>query len=406
MISDEVKKRVLVFDGAMGTMIFQKGVNKDVCPDYLNISTPELISEIHKLYFDAGSDVIETNTFGANRVKLQKYDYSHLVGEINKKGIEIAKKVCKDNCFVAQSVGPVGKIFKPAGDFDFDEAVDVFYEQVYEGIKNGADLISVETISDIKEAKAAFLAYLRAKDDLGIHIPILISMTFENNERTLMGTPPEVVAYVFSTMGADLVGANCSGGVELLYRIIKKMSSFSFSPLSVKPNAGLPQIVDGKTVYNQCVVDFVEYAHKFIDLGVRLYGGCCGTNPEYIKAISDIVKGYNILFNPTVKPEYITSIFECINIKNINNIAEIDIDNDYSEDMLYDYIGLDMDAILVNVKDITQEKLKDFLLNAQDFIKKPFIFNAKDKTFFEQIDKYYFGIYGYKEIGGNYGIKV
>ena len=263
-------------------------------------------------------------------------------------------------------------------------------------------------MSDIKEAKAAFLAYKKAKAAFGKDIACVVSLTFEQNKRTLMGTPPEVAAYLFSLIGADLVGANCSGGAEHLLDVIKAMSCFSAVPLSVKPNAGLPKMIDGKVVYDDCIADFKKAAEDFISYGVRLYGGCCGTNPDYVAAIASLIKGKNMGFESVVDRSFISSIYSLLSIKQKFSYWTFTLSNDFSIDHLYDFVGLEEDAILVDIKDDTEpEIVKNFLLESQDFAKKPYLFNIKSKEQLEIVDKYYFGIYGaVGDFCGVSGIKV
>ncbi|MEZ0537543.1 homocysteine S-methyltransferase family protein [Caldicellulosiruptoraceae bacterium PP1] len=400
--------KIMIFDGAMGTQLMNKGLTADQCPDYWSIIKPDIIKEIHQSYINAGSDVIETNTFGANRVKLKKFNLDDKVEQINIAAVTLAKETASNNTLVAQSVGPTGEILKPIGDFDFDTAVDVFYEQILAGLKAGADIISLETMSDIREMKAAFLGYLYAKQKLNSNALVITSFTFEQNGKTLMGNSPEVVSYTLSFMGADIVGANCSGGPDLLLNVIEKMYQFSLKPLSVKPNAGIPKSIDGQTVYENCVPDFLRLANSFINNGVRLYGGCCGTTPEYIYELSKNLKGKEMPIAINAKPNYITSLTRIVDINNINKIEHLEIDNNYSEDIIYDLIGVEADAIEIIIKEnISNDIIKEFLINSQNILKIPYIFNLKDNTHIDIIDKYYCGIYGIKNnINSKFGVKI
>lgn len=409
LFGQEIYKRVLVFDGAMGTQLIQNGLKEDECPDYLSLTKPDVIYNIHKAYFEAGADCVETNTFGANRIKLKKYGLEDKVFDINKNAIEIAKEVAKEyRGFVGQSIGPLGELLNPAGMLEFDEAVDIFYEQIAAGFEAGADFISIETMSDVKEAKAAFLAYKKAKSHFNKDIACVVSLTFEQNAHTLMGTPPTSAAYLFSLLGADLVGANCSGGARQLLGIIEKMSGFSFVPLSVKPNAGLPKMVNGKVLYEDCIVDFVNATNEFISNGVRLYGGCCGTNPEYISEIARLIKEKEMAFESNAKKHFISSIYSVLDITKGFNYLEFRLDNDFSIESIYELVGLEEDAILVDiVADTETAVLRSFLLESQDFVKKPYLFNIKSNLQLDVIDRYYFGIYGaVGDLCGVSGVKV
>lgn len=409
LFKNEVYKKVLVFDGAMGTQLIQNGLKEDECPDLWSVTRPEVIAKIHRDYFEAGSDCVETNTFGANREKLKKYGLENEVEKINKAAILLAKGVAKEyGGYVGLSVGPTGRLMRPSGDLDFDEAESMFYEQILAGIEAGADFISIETMSDIKEAKAAFLACKRAKENANKDVACLVSLTFEENKRLLMGTPPEVAAYFFGFIGADLVGANCSGGAKQLLDIIKSMNRFSFVPLSTKPNAGLPKMIDGKVVYEDCIADFESSTEEFIQSGVRLYGGCCGTNPEYIKAIAKLVKGKEALFENRAEKRFITSIYSILDVSSKFNVYEFKLTNDFSQESVFELVGIEEDGILVDIgENVDQEILKNFLLESQDFSKKPYIFNIKTKEQADLIDRYYFGVYGtVSSLCGNSGIKV
>ncbi|WP_235374660.1 homocysteine S-methyltransferase family protein [Caldicellulosiruptor naganoensis] len=409
MFKSEVYKRVLIFDGAMGTQLIQNGLKEDECPDLWSVTKPEVIAKIHRDYFEAGSDCVETNTFGANREKLKKYELEHEADKINKAAVLLAKDVAKDfGGYVGLSVGPTGRLMSPSGDLDFDEAEEIFYEQILAGIEAGADFVSIETMSDIKEAKAAFFAYKRAKEKIQKDISCLVSLTFEENKRLLMGTPPEAAAYFFSFIGADLVGANCSGGAKQLLDVIKSMEKFSFVPLSTKPNAGLPKMVDGRIVYEDCIFDFEALAEDFIKSGVRLYGGCCGTNPKYIEAIAKAVKGKEVLFESKAEKKFITSIYSILDVSSKFSIYKFKLTNDFSQEDTFELVGVEEDAILVDIdENIEPEVLKSFLLESQDFSKKPYIFNIKTKDQADLIDRYYFGVYGtVSNLCGSNGIKV
>lgn len=409
MFKDEIYRKVLVFDGAMGTQLIQNGLKEDECPDLWSVTKPEIIAKIHRAYFEAGSDCVETNTFGANKEKLKKYGLENEVEKINKSAVLVAKEVAKEyGGYVGLSVGPTGRLLKPSGDMEFDEAENIFYEQILAGIEAGVDFISIETMSDIKEAKAAFLAYKRAKEYTGKEAFCVVSLTFEENKRLLMGTPPDVAAYFFSFIGADVVGANCSGGAKQLLDVIKSMSQFSFVPLSTKPNAGLPKVVDGKVVYEDCIVDFESLAEEFVENGVRLYGGCCGTNPEYIKAIAKIVKGKEAKFESKAEKRFITSIYSILDTADKFSIYEFKLTNNFSQEYIFELVGIEEDAILVDIEeDIEKRFLKEFLLESQDFSKKPYIFHIKTKDQADLIDRYYFGVYGsVSSLCGSGGIKV
>ncbi|MGC8901519.1 MAG: homocysteine S-methyltransferase family protein, partial [bacterium] len=249
----------------------------------LNIEQPELIINIHKQYIDAGANIVETNTFGANRIKLNEFGLASKVKEINRAAAHNAKTAAKDRAFVAGNIGPTGKFLKPIGDLDFDEAVDIFKEQAQALLDGGVDLFSIETMMDIKEIKSAVIAIKEICD-----LPIMAMMTFNDDYRTTLGTPPEVAAIVLEALGVDVIGANCSLGPEGIYNVIKRMSRVTNLPLISEANAGMPILRHGVTEFPASPEQMTEHMEQSIALGVRVYGGCCGTTPEHIRHISEI----------------------------------------------------------------------------------------------------------------------
>lgn len=281
---EEIKKNVVVFDGAMGTMLQAKIQRKGFCPEEINIIEPKLVKEIHASYRDAGAMVLTTNTFGANRIKLEDYGLQDRVFDLNFYGVKIAREVAGDDLWVAGSIGPTGKLIEPLGSLSFDEAVDVFKEQARALEEAGCDIFKIETMMDIKEAKAAIVAIKEVSRK-----PIIALMTFEKNERTVLGTTPEVAAIVLESAGADVVGANCSLGVEGIYNVLQRMFTVTSLPLMAQPNAGIPEMKDGISVFPDSPDKVGEYTEKFIDMGVKVIGGCCGTTPQHIRRIREQV---------------------------------------------------------------------------------------------------------------------
>ncbi len=280
------QEKIWVLDGGMGTMLMKKGLDVNYAPELLNLKHPEILKEIHREYIEAGADIIETNTFGSNRIKLSHYGLEDKVRELTAAGVRLAKEVAGDRALVALSVGPTGVFVEPVGDYTFDEIVSVFKEQIEAGAQAGADLILIETMSDLKEAKAAVIAVQEVCD-----LPVMVSMTYQEDGRTLLGTPPEVSAAVFEGFKVAAVGANCSLGPESFVDLIKRMAKITYTPIVVYANAGLPVLKDGKTVYPEPPETFREYAVKFVEAGANIIGGCCGTTPDHIKAIKEAVEG-------------------------------------------------------------------------------------------------------------------
>ena len=278
MVCNKIGKERLYFDGAMGTMLQNRGLKLGEIPELYNMTHPEIIEEIHREYLAAGSQFITTNTFGANRYKINKTDYT--VEEIIAKAIEIANKARADypNTYIALDIGSSGKLLKPIGDVSFEEIYDVFKEQVVAGEKAGAEVILIETFTDLYELKAAVLA---AKENTSL--PILCTMSFEENGRTFFGTSLESMVLMLEGLGVDALGINCSLGPKQLMPIVKQLTQMVHIPMMIQPNAGLP-IMEGERVYYDITPEeFAEIMVEFAEMGVSILGGCCGTNPEFIK---------------------------------------------------------------------------------------------------------------------------
>ncbi len=280
--------RVLVVDGAMGTMLQESGLLPGACPESMNLEHPEIVTEIHRKYAIAGADVLTTNTFGGSRIKLSEYGLGEKVAEISRAAVKAAKAgrpASDKKIYIAGDIGPTGKFLEPVGELSFDAAYANFYEQAKALSEAGADLLLIETMSDIKEAKCAVIAAKAASK-----LPVAITMTFQKDLRTLLGTPPDVAIAVLEAAGADIVGANCSLGPEGLYEVAKAMQPYARVPLIFQPNAGLPKLIDGKTVYPASPAELGDWAGKFLGLGIGLIGSCCGSTPAHTKAIADAVR--------------------------------------------------------------------------------------------------------------------
>ena len=285
--AQKLEKRVLVGDGAMGTMLYSKGVAFSRCFDELCLTMPQLVKEVHVAYVKTGADVIQTNTFGANRPRLQKFEVEGRVREINLAAARLARDVAGDDLYVAGSVGPLGIHLEPLGPTSLGEARDMFREQIAALVEGGVDLIIVETMVDLNEAHQALVA---ARDVC--LLPVIVQMTVQDDGSTLTGTAPEDFARQLEAWGADVIGLNCSVGPAGVLQALERMSRATSRPLSAQPNAGLPRTVDGRSLY-LCSPDYMaDYARRFIESGARLIGGCCGTTPEHIKAIKSAVRSH------------------------------------------------------------------------------------------------------------------
>lgn len=279
------KDKMIMLDGGMGTMLQKAGVPMGKVPEALNITHPEAIIDIHKQYIAAGSDVIYANTFSGNRYKLSYCEYS--VDEIVTSGIVNAKRAVAESgrdVLVALDVGPIGELLEPNGYLKFEDAYEMFKEMMVAGAKAGADLVVIETSTDLLEMKAAVLA---AKENT--ELPVFCTMTFEKNGRTFTGVTVESAAVTLTGLGVDALGINCSLGPDDIYPMAKTLSEWTDLPMIVKPNAGLPNLNSG--AYDIDPEAFAAQMDKFIDLGVTIVGGCCGTSPDYITAIKRMLEG-------------------------------------------------------------------------------------------------------------------
>jgi homocysteine S-methyltransferase len=278
-----LENETILADGAMGTMLHARGIGFDKCFDELNITNPIAVADIHREYIEAGAQLIITNTFGANRFKLGKHGLEEDVKEINQKGVELAKRIVSasfKDVLVAGDVGPLGVRIAPYGRVQPEEAREAFAEQIQVLADASADLIVIETMSDLYEIREAIMAAREVCD-----LPVVASVTFTRDDRTLLGDNPTKVARVLSAAGADVIGVNCSGGPAQLLRILKQMKqavSDSAAKFWVKPNAGWPERVGGRIMYPADAEYFGEYALSFRDAGANIVGGCCGTTPQHI----------------------------------------------------------------------------------------------------------------------------
>ncbi len=269
-----------VLDGATGTELQKMGMPDGESPESWGLKNPEKLSEIHSAYLEAGSDIVYSCTFGGNPFKLAEFGMDKDCRKINCELAKIAKKALGGKGFVAGDIGPSGLFVEPFGQLPFEDAVSGFKKQIRGLEDGGADLLVIETMMDIQEARAALIAAKEATS-----LPVVVSMTFSDDGRTLTGSDPLAALVTLQSLGADAVGCNCSLGPEAILAMIIEMSRHSKVPLFAKPNAGLPKLVDGKTVFDMSPDEFADFAPKFLEAGVAMLGGCCGTTPDFIRAI-------------------------------------------------------------------------------------------------------------------------
>ena len=268
----------------MGTELMERGVRPEECFDAQNLNKPEVVLAVHKAYVEAGADIIETNTFGANRIKLTDYGLDKKVREVNLEAAKLARKAIGENGLVCGSIGPLGKMLDPLGEITFDQAYEVFGEQAKALEEGGADCVSIETISDLQEMRAAVIAVKSSTK-----LPIIASLTYDEGEKTVYGTTPEVAVAVLEPLGIDVIAANCSTGPEGMLKVAKRLLAVSRVPVMVMPNAGMPELIGNKAVYKMTPEKFGAFAKIFAEMGISIIGGCCGTNPEHIKAIKRVI---------------------------------------------------------------------------------------------------------------------
>ena len=276
--SEFLKNNLVLFDGAMGTELYNRGIFINSCYDELNLSHPNVIKEIHMAYVRAGADVIETNTFGANRPKLLKYGLEDQLYDINLAGAKIAREAAGEDLYVAGAIGPLRERLEPWGPLSEKEAREIFIEQARGLIDGGVDLIILETFSDLHLIQQAIIAVREQ-----YKIPVIAQMTIGNDGDSLFGTPPELFAVKMKQWGADVVGINCSVGPKPMLDALEKMTHVVNVPISIMPNAGTPVDVEGRNIYLSTAEYFAEYTRRFIQAGARVVGGCCGTTPAFIK---------------------------------------------------------------------------------------------------------------------------
>lgn len=282
---------VLVADGAMGTMLFTRGLKQGDCPEAFNLSHPEVLEEIASLYLEAGAEIIQTNTFGGSPLKLAMYGLEDKTGEINARAVTAVRNAVGDKALVSASCGPCGKILKPYGNADPDQVYQGFLRQMRALAEAGADIICIETMTDLKEAALAVKAAKAAAPD----IPTMATMTFDQTPRgffTIMGVTVEQAAAGLAEAGADIIGSNCGNGIENMIAIAREYRAHSDRPLLIQSNAGLPLSRNGKIVYPETPEFMAGKALDLIIAGVAVIGGCCGTGPEHIRAIRNAVDNY------------------------------------------------------------------------------------------------------------------
>ncbi len=303
----------VILDGGMGTMLQAKGLKLGEHPELAALDHPDWLLDIHRAYAEAGSQILCANTFGANREKLRRT--GRTVEEVIPPSIAIAKEAAAGRALVALDLGPVGQLLEPTGTLDFETAVDIFAQQVRCAVSAGADLVMIETMTDLQECRAALLAVKENST-----LPVLVSMTYEERGRTFLGHAPACAALTLEGMGADAIGINCSLGPREMPALVEELTRWTTLPVSVKPNAGLPD--PGGAGYDITADQFAAAMAELTELGVKCYGGCCGTTPEYIAKLCKALEGRTIREIPRTVPAAVCSPVQVVPIDRVRVIGE------------------------------------------------------------------------------------
>lgn len=286
-IAARLSREILLLDGATGTELQKRGMPAGVCPELWVLENPDAQKAIHRAYREAGADILYTCSFGGNPFKLEEYGRKD-VESINRDLALLARSAVDEGALIAGDIGPSGRFIEPFGDVLFDEAVAAYRRQA-QGLKEGVDLFAIETQMDIQEARAALLGVREVWDGF-----VMVTMTFEEHGRTLNGTTPEAALITLQSLGADAVGVNCSTGPAEMLKVIRRMKKIARVPLIAKPNAGMPEFREGRTVFPMDAENFGSFIHDFAEAGVNLFGGCCGTTPEHIRIVSESARGLEV----------------------------------------------------------------------------------------------------------------
>jgi len=279
---------ILIADGAIGTMLFNYGLKPGEPPESFNLTRPKVLEEIASLYLEAGADIIQTNTFGASPLRLSSYSLEDKTEEINRNAILAARKVARGRAYVAASCGPSGKLLKPYGDTEPKEIYSSFVRQMKALVDVGIDAICIETMTDLKEATLA----IKAGEAVSPSTPIIAAMTFDPTPKgfyTVMGTSIGEAAQGLKEAGADIIGSNCGNGIEDMVKIAEEFKKYSKLPIVIQSNAGIPEMHGDEPNWPETPEFMAEKAKELVSLGISIIGGCCGTTPEHIRAISESI---------------------------------------------------------------------------------------------------------------------
>lgn len=400
------KRKIIIFDGAMGTMLQRENLPQGVCPETYNLTHPHIIKKIHQAYIAAGAQVIIANTFGANRLKLKSYGLADDQEKLICAGVKLAKEAARSkNVLVAGDMSILGELLEPLGKVSFGEAVDIYAEQAWLLKNAGCDCLIIETMTDLQEMRAAIIGGKKTG------LPVIASMTFEKELRTVTGTDPRTAAIVMQSLGADVIGANCSAGPNELLEVAREMLSVARVPVSIQPNAGLPRLENGKTVFPLGPEEFAAFAADFAKLGVSCLGGCCGTTPEHIRQLkiassakkiggpaknagkktylasrtkSVAIGEYPVIIGERINPTARKALAEAIKAGNFSLVLE--------EARVQVSAGCDLLDINVSVPETNEkDSIRKLVLDLSSQVDKPLVLDSPNPEVIEEGLKHYPG---------------
>lgn|GEM_PF-614620 len=381
------EERVPIFDGAIGTMLQRypefKGAHFG---EELNLTHPQLVREVHRGYFEAGADFATTNTFSANRLRLSKAGLGNLVEELNIRAVELAHEATEGQAYIAGSIGPTGTLMAPLGPLTFAEAEEAFVEQARALERGGADLIIIETMDHPREIKAAIAA---VKDST--KLPLIASMTFTTQGRTIHGIGPKTAANILGNLGVDVIGANCSVGPWELLKVAEAYRRSTDLPLLIEPNAGQPRLVHGQTSYGIGAVEFAQAMREMLELGIDIIGSCCGSDPSYTRRLKEVSQGFkpqarSWSYTPQLSSRTKTVPLEVI-LERWAEVPELVVEGGVGISELRAASRREAPLVLLDLRGLKAEVLNQFekaFLQTQILIDEPFGFRVSKAAVLER----------------------
>ena len=398
-IIEKLKNNNIFFDGAMGTILYAKGIRSGEIPDILNITNPDVVIDIHKEYIDAGCDVITTNTFNSSSYKLAGTGYTTY--DVVSAALKNAKTAVeqmgrKEEVYIACDIGPIGKLLAPMGDVTFEQAYRAYKQIADAAVKNGADLFIIETMNDIYDAKAAVLACKENSD-----LPVFCTMTLEKNDRTLTGSDITIIGKTLGYLGVDAVGLNCSRGPDGMEHVIKTLADIVNIPVIIQPNAGMPYNENGQDIFPLGASDFAKAVNKLSVPGVRVFGGCCGTTPSHIRELINVTGRSALAVERKPVYDFVCSPAQLIEItEKIRISKDIIFDTLSDVDDIIDEIYVEIDngceVVSIALKEYGNDKLSEIefseMINEiQGIIKLPLVFKTSSDRLAAMVRRYYNG---------------